>query len=145
EGLVKHNGPVTGPHADPGEGAVPKTILDFNELLDLELDRFASLEAQCAAIADDIAYNTHDIDDGMRAGLLSLDMLEEVPLSGSILAEVRKRYPQLDPVRTGHELMRRQITAMVEDVIVTAHAALNEVAPQDVAGIHNAGRAVVTF
>ena len=63
------------------KGAVPKTILDFNELFDLELDRFASLEAQCAAIADDIAYNTHDIDDGLRAGLLSLDMLEEVPLS----------------------------------------------------------------
>ena len=82
EGLVKHNGPLTGPHADLGKGAVPKTILDFNELFDLELDRFASLEAQCAAIADDIAYNTHDIDDGLRAGLLSLDMLEEVPLSG---------------------------------------------------------------
>ena len=58
----------------------------FNELHDLELDRFAGLEAQCAAIADDIAYNTHDIDDGLRAGLLTLDMLEEVPLSGAILA-----------------------------------------------------------
>ena len=97
---------------------MPKTILDFNELFDLELDRFASLEAQCAAIADDIAYNTHDIDDGLRAGLLTLDMLEEVPLSGTILAEVRSRYPGLDAVRTGHELMRRQITQMVEDVIV---------------------------
>jgi len=145
EGLVKHNGPLTGPHADPGKGAVPKTIVDFNELFDLELDRFASLEAQCAAIADDIAYNTHDIDDGLRAGLLTLDMLEDVPLSGAILAEVRSRYPRLDAVRTGHELMRRQITRMVEDVIVTASATLREVEPVDIAGIHNAGRMIVTF
>ena len=145
EGLVKHNGPLTGPNADPSKGAVPKTILDFNELFDLELDRYASVEAQCAAIADDIAYNTHDIDDGLRAGLLTLDMLEEVPLSGAILAEVRKRYPRLNPVRTGHEFMRRQITSMVEDVIVTGRAALRDIAPKDVADIHNAGRPVVTF
>jgi dGTPase len=145
EGLVKHNGPLTGPRADPGKGAVPKTILDFNELFDLELDRFASLEAQCAAIADDIAYNTHDIDDGLRAGLLTLDMLEDVPLSGMILAEVRGRYPRLDAVRTGHELMRRQITRMVEDVIVTAGATLREIGPVDIADIHNAGRMIVTF
>jgi dGTPase len=145
EGLVKHNGPLTGPHADRGKAAVHKTILDFNELYDLELDRFAGIEPQCAAIADDIAYNTHDIDDGLRAGLLSLDMLAEVPLSGAILAEVRRRYPMLDPVRTGHELMRRQITAMVEDVIVAAGGALREAAPKDVTDIHNAGRMVVAF
>ena len=145
EGLAKHNGPLTGPHADPARGAVPKTILDFNELFDLELDRFASLEAQCAAIADDIAYNTHDIDDGLRAGLLSLDMLEEVPLSRTILAEVRSRYPRLDAVRTGHELMRRQITQMVEDVIMTTGAALQALEPADVADVHNAGRMIVTF
>ena len=145
EGLVKHNGPLTGPHADPAKGPVPKTILDFSELFDLELDRFAGMEAQCAAIADDIAYNTHDIDDGLRAGLLSLDMLEEVPLSGAILGEVRGRYPRLDAVRTGHELMRRQITRMVEDVIVTAGAALEALAPADVADVHNAGRTIVGF
>ena len=145
EGLVKHNGPLTGPHADAARGPPPKTIVDFNELFDLELDRFASLEAQCAAIADDIAYNTHDIDDGLRAGLLTLDMLEEVPLPGAILAEVRDRYPGLDPVRSGHELMRRQITAMVEDVIATAGKAVREVAPADVGGVHGAGRMLVTF
>ena len=72
---------------------LPQAIRDFHELHDLELDRFAGLEAQCAAIADDIAYNTHDIDDGLRAGLLTLDMLEEVPLPGAILADVRGRYP----------------------------------------------------
>jgi len=144
EGLVKHNGPLKGPHAKPGKPA-PKTILDFSELFDLELDRFAGPEAQCAAIADDIAYDAHDIDDGLRAGLLTLDMFEDVPLSGTILAEVRGRYPRLDAVRTGHELMRRQITAMVEDVIVSAGKTLQEIAPQDVADVHNAGRTVVAF
>jgi dGTPase len=145
EGLVKHNGPLTGPHADAAKGPVPRTILDLNELFDLELDCFASVEAQCAAIADDIAYNTHDIDDGLRAGLLTLEMLDDVALSGPILSEVRQKYPHLDPVRTGHELLRRQITRMVEDVIVTARASLAALAPKDVSDVHAAGRMVVTF
>ncbi len=145
EGLVKHNGPLTDASGAPLRGPVPKTILDYSTLHDLELDRFASLEAQCAAIADDIAYNTHDIDDGLRAGLLSLEMLEEVPLSGEILKGVRNRYPALDPVRTGHELMRRQITHMVEDVIATATANIAEIDPQSPDDVHAAGRAMVTF
>ena len=145
EGLVKHNGPLTDASGAPLRGPVPKTILDYSTLHDLELDRFASLEAQCAAIADDIAYNTHDIDDGLRAGLLSLEMLEEVPLSGEILKGVRNRYPALDPVRTGHELMRRQITHMVEDVIATATANIAEIDPQSPDDVHAAGRDMVTF
>ena len=104
---------------------MPQPIRDFSTSCTISSSTASpSLEAQCAAIADDIAYNTHDIDDGLRAGLLTLDMLEDVPLPGGILAEVRARYPALDPVRTGHELMRRQITAMVEDVIATASATL---------------------
>ncbi|BCH25248.1 deoxyguanosinetriphosphate triphosphohydrolase [Mesorhizobium sp. L-8-3] len=145
EGLVKHNGPLTDGQGNGLEGPLPQPIRDFNELFDLELDRFASLEAQCAAIADDIAYDTHDIDDGLRAGLLTLDMLEEVPLSAQILAGVRARYPALDAVRTGHELMRRQITIMVEDVIATAAAKIAAMRPQGVADIHGAGHAIVTF
>ena len=145
EGLVKHNGPLTDADGHALKGTVPDTILNFSALFDLELDRFASVEAQAAAIADDIAYNTHDIDDGLRAGLLSLDMLEDVPLPAGILQAVRQRYPRLDGVRTGHELMRRQITAMVEDVISTARRNLDEIAPDIVAAIHAAGRPVVTF
>lgn len=145
EGLVKHNGPLTDGQGNGLEGALPQPIRDFNELFDLELDRFASLEAQCAAIADDIAYDTHDIDDGLRAGLLTLDMLEEVPLSAEILGGVRARYPALDAVRTGHELMRRQITIMVEDVIATAAASVDAMRPQSVADVHGAGHAIVTF
>jgi dGTPase len=145
EGLVKHNGPLTGPDGEGLKGPVPRSIIDYNELHDLELDRHASLEAQCAAIADDIAYNTHDIDDGLRAGLLTLDMLDEVALPGRLLAEVRALYPGLDPVRTGHELMRRQITRMVENVILAAHANLDAVGPQSVEDVRAAGRTIVTF
>ena len=108
-------------------------------------DRYASLEAQCAAIADDIAYNTHDIDDGLRAGLLTIDMLSEVSLPCRLLEEVRALYPALDAVRTGHELMRRQITQMVEDVIVTAGRNLDAVRPASADEVHGAGRPIVTF
>ncbi|KQZ12537.1 deoxyguanosinetriphosphate triphosphohydrolase [Mesorhizobium sp. Root552] len=145
EGLVKHNGPLVDRRGNGLHGPVPPTIGAYNELHDLELDRFAGIEAQCAAIADDIAYNTHDIDDGLRAGLLTLEMLEEVALSGSILREVRKRYPALDPVRTGHELMRRQITLMVEDVIAAASANLARLQPESADAVRAAGEAIVTF
>src|SRR5690606_787603 len=90
----------------------------------------ASIEAQCAAIADDIAYDTHDIDDGLRSGLLTLHMLDEVSLSGSILREVKRRYPALDGMRTGQELMRRRITFMVEGVICDSQVRLQRLRPR---------------
>ena len=145
EGLVKHNGPLTDREGNGLKGPVPRAIGDFNELFDLELWRHASVEAQCAAIADDIAYDAHDIDDGLRAGLLTLDMLEDVPPTACILASVRARYPHLDATRTGHELVRRQITMMVEDVIVTARQRLAALAPQRVEDIHDAGQPMVAF
>lgn len=145
EGLVKHNGPLTDAAGRGLKGPVPKSILDYCQLDDLQIDRYASLEAQCAAIADDIAYNAHDIDDGMRAGLLSLEMLEDVSLTGDILRKVRGLYPVLDPVRTGHELVRRQITAMVEDVIAHCQAALTRLDPQSADDVRNAGETIVAF
>ena len=145
EGLVKHNGPLTDEAGKALKGSVPDTITHFSSLFDLELDKFASVEAQAAAIADDIAYNTHDIDDGLRSGLLSLEMLERVSLPAGIIAAVRERYPNLDTMRTGHELTRRQITAMVEDVIATAQQNLVEIDPRSPADIHAAGRPVVAF
>ena len=93
EGLVKHNGPLTDAQGDGLKHPVPAAILEYNAQHDLELARFASLEAQCAAIADDIAYNAHDIDDGLRSGLLTLDALEAVPIIGDILRAVRQKYP----------------------------------------------------
>jgi dGTPase len=145
EGLVKHNGPLTDAGGQGLKGPVPQSITHFSELFDLELSYHASLEAQCAAIADDIAYDTHDIDDGLRSGLLTLGMLDAVPLPASLLSAVRERYPALDDVRTGHELMRRQITVMVEDVIATSRSTLAELDPRSPGDIHRAGRPVVTF
>lgn len=145
EGLVKHNGPLTNAAGEGLDGPVPQSILDYVARHDLELARFAGIEAQCAAIADDIAYNAHDIDDGLRSGLLTLEMLEEVGLPGKILAEVGRRYPALDPVRRGHELMRRQITAMVEDVIVASRQRLEVLKPASADAVHDAGFTIVAF
>lgn len=145
EGLIKHNGPLADARGEGLHGPLPATIRSYNELHDLELDRFAGIEAQCAAIADDIAYNTHDIDDGLRSGLLELDMLEELALPGRILRAVRERYPALDEVRIGHELMRRQITMMVEDVIAAANANLARLRPDSAEAVRGAGEPIVTF
>ena len=91
EGLVKHNGPLTGPRAVKPDIAVPESILDYCARQDLELGTYPSVEAQAAALADDIAYNNHDIDDGFRAGLFSFAELAEVPIAASALDEVRGR------------------------------------------------------
>lgn len=145
EGLVKHNGPLLTPDGEGMRGPVPQPILDYCALHDLELASFASLEAQVAAIADDIAYNTHDIDDGLRSGYLSFDMLEEIPFLAGLMAEVRGLYPSLEPARFTHEIMRRQITAMVEDVIGYAQDSLRAVQPQSAADVRSAGRVMATF
>ena len=145
EGLVKHNGPLTDAAGHGLKGPVPEPILHYNALHDMELSRHAGIEAQCAAIADDIAYNAHDIDDGLRSGLLNLDMLSEAALPAAILRTVAEQYPGLDAVRTGHELMRRQITAMVEDVILTAQQNLAELRPQSAEEVRGAGRMMVCF
>lgn len=145
EGLVKHNGPLTDAAGDGLKGEVPRSIRDYNQLHDLELSQFAGIEAQCAAIADDIAYDAHDIDDGLRSGLLTLDLLDDAALPSDLLREVRHLYPSLDPVRTAHELVRRQITRMVEDVIATSRASLSALAPESAAAVRAAGRVVVAF
>ncbi|TWF56429.1 deoxyguanosinetriphosphate triphosphohydrolase [Neorhizobium alkalisoli] len=150
EGLVKHNGPLLGPSAHGsgghgGEKPVPQPILDYCALHDLELASFASLEAQVAAISDDIAYNTHDIDDGLRSGLLTFEMLEEVPFLAGLMRDVRDRYPGLEASRFVHEIMRRQITRMVEDVIGVTQANLSVLKPESAADIRAAGRVTATF
>ncbi|ANK91341.1 MULTISPECIES: deoxyguanosinetriphosphate triphosphohydrolase [Rhizobium] len=145
EGLVKHNGPLLTPEGAGTRGPVPQPILDYCELHDLELATYASLEAQVAAIADDIAYNTHDIDDGLRSGYLSFDMLEEIPFLAELMAEVRGRYPHLEPSRFTHEIMRRQITRMVEDVIGVAQQRLALLRPESAADIRGADGVIATF
>ncbi|MBY5792970.1 deoxyguanosinetriphosphate triphosphohydrolase [Rhizobium leguminosarum bv. viciae] len=145
EGLVKHNGPLLTAEGVGTRGPVPQPILDYCELHDLELATYASLEAQVAAIADDIAYNTHDIDDGLRSGYLTFDMLEEIPFLAGLMAEVRARYPHLEPSRFTHEIMRRQITRMVEDVIGVAQQRLSLLRPENAADIRAADRVIATF
>lgn len=143
EGLVKHNGPLMGAHSDGS--LLPDPIAEFNALFDLDLERHSSLEAQCAAIADDIAYNAHDLDDGLRAHLFALGDLEALPLVCDHLALVRDHYPGLDESRTVHEIVRRQITAMVEDVIGHTYAGLELLRPVSIEDIRNAGKTIVSF
>lgn len=146
EGLVKHNGPLTDKAGNAlGDKPLPEPIRHYNELHDLWLWSHASLEAQAAAIADDIAYNTHDIDDGLRSGLITIEMLEDLPLISGFIRDVRDRYPEIEEVRLVHEITRRQITAMVEDVIGTAQANLADIRPQSSDEVRLAGRTIVSF
>jgi dGTPase len=145
EGLVKHNGPLVDREGKGTRGPVPQPIRDYCALHDLELASHASLEAQCAAIADDIAYNTHDIDDGLRSGYLNFEMLEHIPFLAGLMKEVRDRYPGLEASRFTHEIMRRQITRMVEDVIGVAQDNLNKLRPKSADDIRKAGFTIINF
>lgn len=143
EGIVKHNGPLLGRYGERKN--IPEPVLEFNSRFDLKLDQFAGPEAQCAAIADDIAYNAHDLDDGLRSGLIVLDQLEDVPLAAALIADVRSHYCQLDVAHFAYELVRRQITLMVEDVIGEAIRRINNLDPEKVDDIYKAGCSVVSF
>ena len=113
EGVVKHNGPLL----SRGRSGLPRAIAEYSKVQDLELDTYAGPEAQIAAMSDDIAYNNHDIDDGLRAGLFSVADLSDVPLVGRIFADVTHDFPDLDLSRTIHEAVRRLIGAMANDLI----------------------------
>src|SRR5438270_38477 len=149
EGLVKHNGPLTdrggeaiGPHRQRG---LPPAIRAYSRTQDLELWSFASAEAQVAAIADDIAYDAHDIDDGLRAALFTVDDLLPLPLIGRIAARIGCEYPRLEPTRLAHELIRRLITSMIEDVVGETRRRLIELAPKTAGDIRYARNVVTAF
>jgi dGTPase len=141
EGTVKHNGPLVG----PGRPGAPPTIAAYDREVPLGLDGWPSAEAQVAALADDIAYNNHDIDDGLRAGLFSLDDLRAVPLAGPVFAEVEHRHPGLEQGRLIHEGIRRMIDLMVNDLLTETRRRIAALAPRSVADVRAAGRAVVGF
>jgi dGTPase len=128
EGVVKHNGPILGPLARR-KRPVPASILDYSERHDLELERFAGLEAQVASLADDIAYINHDLDDGLRAGLFPLDDLRPLPLIGPAIQEVERRYPGLETTRMAHESIRRVIDRMVNDLLAETGKRVAEARP----------------
>ncbi len=142
EGLVKHNGPLRGPtHTKP----LPGAIAEYDERHDLELFTFASAEAQVAALSDDIAYNNHDIDDGLRAGLFTIDDLAEVPLVGPMFAEVKARYPQADQSLWIHEAVRGLIGAMVVDLIEETRRRVAQHKPDSPEAVRALGRPLVAF
>ena len=137
EGIAKHNGPVT--------GDVPFALAQYDALHDLELDTHASAEAQVAAISDDIAYNNHDLADGLRAGLFTLEDLRRLPLIGPCIAAVDARWPGLEPARREHEALRRFFGLLVEDVLATSRARIAEAAPRSADDIRRLGRPVIRF
>lgn len=135
EGLAKHNGPVPAGHA------VRKVLAATEHWRPLDLDSYASAEAQAAALADDIAYLTHDVDDGLRAKLLTFSDLAGVPLTGEAIAGTG----HLDAHRRSYELTRRMITVMIADCVSQSRANLAALAPSSPGDIRNAAAAVVAF
>ena len=149
EGLVKHNGPLVDTLGNPMpkylKSGIPNDILIEDSVNHLELGSFAGPEAQVAALADDIAYNTHDIDDGLRAGMLSLPQLSTIPYIREILEEVQHKWPNLEESRVVHELTRRLITRFVEGVIQEGNRRLAAFKGRSVDAIRAANAPVIAF
>jgi dGTPase len=137
EGVVKHNGPL--------RGAVPGTIAAYVRHHDLALGTYPSAEAQIAALSDDIAYNNHDIDDGLRAGLFTIKDLADVPLAGPVFRDTASRYPGIDDTRLIHEAIRRMIDLMASDLIVETERRLAAAKPEQVDDIRSLAAPVAAF
>ncbi|NBQ27587.1 MAG: deoxyguanosinetriphosphate triphosphohydrolase [Rhodobacteraceae bacterium] len=137
EGIAKHNGPVT--------GELPYALADYNARHDLELHTYASAEAQVAALADDIAYNNHDLHDGLRAELFSTDEIAELPILRDCFAAVDQKYPGLNYYRRRHEALRRFFGILVDDVMAVARHNLADLDPHTAQDIRDAGRPMVRF
>ena len=143
EGLVKHNGPLLDAKGNYiGAGAqLPHALAEFSNEYNLDLSSFPTLEAQVAALSDDIAYNSHDIDDGLRANLITLDDLRSVELTAGLIKEVEEKYSNLERPRLIHETLRRVITAMIFDVLAQAHVAY----AQDKASHESLQKSLIAF
>ena len=149
EGLVKHNGPLIDAEGHAlghyKEKGLPAAIIEYAEAHDLALAQFASVEAQIAAVSDDIAYNAHDIDDGLRAGLFKIIDLGDIPLVGDELAKVLKAYPDLEHNRLVHETVRRVISAMVADVLANTKKNVSRLHPKSEQVVRSLNQPVVAF
>jgi len=136
EGLAKHNGPLRKP---------PPYVLDYTGKHDLELATFASAEAQVAALADDIAYHSHDLDDGWRANLFTPTDLAHLPVVGEALAQARQASLDVPPPRLRHETIRRVINVLITDLVAETRRRIAELAPRDAAAVRAAKAPVVAF
>ena len=146
EGIAKHNGPVAPLKGDgPVTGILPHALAEYNEVHDLELHTHASAEAQVAALSDDIAYNNHDLHDGLRAKLFSEEDIAVLPLVGPAYAEVDALYPDTDHYRRRHEALRRVFGMMVSDVIETSAGLLEASGAASATDIRHLGRPVIRF
>lgn len=143
EGIAKHNGPLIEKPADID--GLPWALKAIENWEALELETFAGPEAQVAALADDIAYNNHDIDDGLRAGLFRVDDVTDIPFVGEMFADVRRRYPDISEDRLIHEAVRDMIGYMVADVLSETRRRLEAAAPKSADDIRNLDHAVVAF
>lgn len=142
EGLAKHNGPIRSDTASKGgDTAIQKIIAAY----DITGDSHGSMEAQVAAIADDIAYDTHDIDDALRAGFLTLGDLADIPIADRALTEVRKLYPTLEDMRTIHEVLRRILTWLIEDVFDETKRRIEAFNPVSPDAVRAAPEPIVAF
>lgn len=141
EGVVKHNGPLI----EEGVAKVPPTISALNSVFDLEIGTHAGLEAQIAAIADDIAYNHHDMDDGLRAGLFSIEEVSQVPHVGEAFSGVKRDYPDIDRTIWASEAVRRLIGEMVGDVIGETERRISESGIASAEDVRHSGRQTVAF
>ncbi|MDP8916710.1 MAG: deoxyguanosinetriphosphate triphosphohydrolase [Pseudomonadota bacterium] len=141
EGVVKHNGPITDRLTRPSY----KTIVEYSAAHDLALGSWPSAEAQVANLADDIAYNNHDVDDGLQAGLFDLDDLSEVALVGPIIGEVRREHPVLDRRMQRLEVVRRMIGVMVDDVMAETRRRAAEHGVCSADEVRAAGQPLVAF
>ncbi|MEP5630603.1 MAG: deoxyguanosinetriphosphate triphosphohydrolase [Tateyamaria sp.] len=137
EGIAKHNGPVV--------GELPFALAEYDAEHDLELSTHASAEAQAAALSDDIAYNNHDLHDGLRAGLLDEAEVASLPIADAAYAQVDAQYPGLDPMRRRHEALRHVFGVMVADVIETSRSHLADSGAQSVEDIRHLGCSVIRF
>ncbi len=149
EGLVKHNGPLTDRAGRPAERyrerGLPRAIADYSALHDLQLWSHPSAEAQVGAIADDIAYDAHDIDDGLRADMFRIEDLAGLAVIDDILREIAAGHPRIEPARRAHELVRRLITRMIEDVIAQSRRHIVEIEPASADEVRAAGRPIIGF
>lgn len=149
EGIVKHNGPLIdcagAPLGHYRHRGLPVGIAEFNARFDLELWSHASLEAQVAGIADDIAYDAHDIDDGLRAGLFCIDDLKAIPLTAHMIDEIDARYPGLDDARRGAELVRELISCLIGATVSEAERRLGHRQPQSAQAVRDAAEPMIAF